>query len=63
LEIDNKGLKTQLTAVLEKNKELERKKDSLWFVSGAGVLLAGWLFGLLMGRAQIRRKRRLLYDI
>lgn len=63
LEIDNKGLKTQLTAVLEKNKELERKRDSLWFVSGAGVLVAGWLFGLLMGRAQIRRKRRLLYDI
>jgi len=63
LEIDNKELKSQLAAVLEKNRELERKKDSLWFVSGAGVLVAGWVFGLIMGRAQMRRKRRLLYDI
>jgi len=63
LEIDNKKLKSQLAAVLEKNRELERKKDSLWFVSGAGVLVAGWVFGLIMGRAQMRRKRRLLYDI
>ena len=63
LDIDNKELKSQLAAVLEKNKELERKKDSLWFASGAGVLVAGWLFGLIMGRAQMRRKQRLVYDI
>ncbi len=63
LETDNKGLKSQLAALSEKNKELERKKDSLWFASGAGVLLAGWLFGLIMGRAQMRRKRRPLYEI
>lgn len=63
LEIDNEKLKSQLAAVSEKNRELERKKDSLWFVSGAGVLVAGWVFGLIMGRTQLRRKRRPLYDI
>lgn len=63
LEIDNKKLESQLAAVSEKNRELERKKDSLWFVSGAGVLVAGWVFGLLMGRTQLRRKRRPLYDV
>lgn len=57
LEIDNRKLKSQLTTLLERNKELERKKDSLWFASGAGVLLAGWILGLIMGRVQMRRKR------
>jgi len=57
LEVENKRLKIQLATLLEKNKELERKKDSLWFASGAGVLLVGWLLGLIMGRVQTRRRR------
>lgn len=58
LEIENRRLKSQLATILEKNKKLKRNKDSLWFASGAGVLLAGWILGLIMARVQMRRKRQ-----
>lgn len=61
LEIDNQKLQDKVDGLLEENKWLRRKKDSLWFAIGAGVLLGGWVLGLIMGRAQMRRKRYSLY--
>ena len=57
LEIRNKNLESQADSLLKENRRLKKQRNSLWFISGAGVLLLGWLLGLLMGRAQIRRRR------
>ena len=63
LEIANKKLKTQLATLLERNKALEGKEKRLWFLSGAAVLLVGWVLGLIWGRTQIGRKRRYKLEI
>ena len=57
LENRNKNLKSRADGLLEENRRLKKQRNSLWFISGAGVLLLGWLLGLAMGRAQIRRRR------
>lgn len=57
LEIRNQDLESQTKALLEENRLLKRQKDTLWFVSGAGVLLSGWILGLIMGHIQARRKQ------
>ncbi|MFW5722170.1 MAG: TIGR04211 family SH3 domain-containing protein [Desulfohalobiaceae bacterium] len=38
------------------NRELRSSANLQWFLSGAGVVFAAWLFGFIMGR--IQRKRR-----
>ena len=63
LETENKRLKVQLATLLKRNKKLEKKDDRLWFLSGAGVLLVGWVLGLILGRTQIGRKRRYKLEI
>jgi len=63
LEAENKRLKIQLATVLKRNKELEKKDERLWFLSGAAVLLVGWVLGLILGRTQISRKRRYKLEI
>ena len=63
LETENKRLKVQLATLLKRNKKLEKKDDRLWFLSGAGVLLVGWVLGLILGRTQISRKRRYKLEI
>ena len=60
LENRNKNLESQADSLLEENRRLKKQRNSLWFISGAGVLLLGWLLGLTMGRAQIRRRRNLI---
>lgn len=57
LENRNKSLESQADSLLKENRRLKKQRNSLWFISGAGVLLLGWLLGLAMGRAQIRRRR------
>ena len=57
LEIRNKYLENQTGSLMEENKHLKKQRDSLWFASGAGVLLIGWLLGLVMAHARISRRR------
>lgn len=57
LEIRNKYLESRTDDLLEENRRLKKEKNSLWFASGAGVLLLGWILGLIMGRIQTRRKQ------
>ncbi|MBE9547684.1 MAG: hypothetical protein IMF10_09375, partial [Proteobacteria bacterium] len=57
LEIRNESLEARVDGLSKENKWLRRQKDSFWFASGAGVLLLGCLLGIIIGRAQMRRKR------
>jgi len=57
LESRNKNLESQVEKLLEENRQLKKQTNRLWFISGAGVLLLGWILGLVMGRNQIRRRR------
>ncbi len=57
LESRNKYLESQTDNLLKENRQLRKQTNKLWFVSGAGVLLLGWILGLIMGRNQIRRRR------
>ena len=44
-----------LTAVQQQNDDLQRKTALAWFLAGAGVLLLGWVIGVLTGRSRKRR--------
>ena len=57
LEGRNKNLESQADNLLKENRQLKKQTNRLWFISGAGVLLLGWILGLVMGRNQIRRRR------
>jgi len=57
LEIRNKDLESKTKELLEENRLLKKEKEALWFASGAGVLILGWILGLVMGRIQTRRKQ------
>ena len=57
LDIRNKDLESQTKELLEENRLLKREGKALWFASGAGVLILGWILGLVMGRIQTRRKQ------
>ncbi|MBW1981139.1 MAG: TIGR04211 family SH3 domain-containing protein [Deltaproteobacteria bacterium] len=57
------GLQKQALAIKEKLAQAQKGYEKLqgadnirWFLSGAGVLLFGWLLGIIMGRARRRRK-------
>ncbi|MDO9528575.1 MAG: TIGR04211 family SH3 domain-containing protein [Syntrophales bacterium] len=60
LESRNKNLESQADNLLKENRQLKKQTNKLWFVSGAGVLLLGWILGLVMGRTQIRRRRNFI---
>jgi SH3 domain protein len=47
----------QLAAVTEAYTGLKQSRSLLWFLSGAGVLLLGWLFGLCTERLRGRRRQ------
>jgi len=57
LEIKNKNLENRANSLLEENKQIRKRRDTIWFVCGAGVLLLGWLLGLAMCRARIRHRK------
>jgi len=46
-------------ALMQENENLRVSQKVRWFVTGALVLLAGWIIGLLMGRSN--KKRRTAY--
>jgi SH3 domain protein len=50
----------KLTAVTTENEKLRSSERRRWFITGALVLLCGWIIGLVMGRT--RRQRRSIYD-
>ena len=41
------------------NETLRDISDVKWFLAGAGVLLAGWLFGYLLGRSARKKANRM----
>ena len=58
-EVTRKGLqdaKTTSERLLKENIALKSSQRNKWFLSGASVLLAGLIFGLIMGRTQRKRK-------
>jgi SH3 domain protein len=57
LESRNKNLESRVNNLTEENRQLNKQTNKLWFISGAGVILVGWILGLVMGRAQTRRRR------
>lgn len=46
-------------ALLQENEDLKLSQKIRWFLAGAGVLLGGWVLGIMTGRQQ--RKRRQPY--
>lgn len=63
LKEDYNGMKSALDSSQKKvallsdeNAKLQSSERRKWFITGALVLLCGWLIGLLMGRKQRRRR-------
>lgn len=56
-----KAAEAELAQLKKENEDLRLSKTIIWFLSGAGVVVASWLIGFTMGK--IRRKSRgpLLY--
>lgn len=53
---DHEGDRDMLQRLQQESASRERDERMWWFVSGAGVLLVGWLLG--MTRVRLRRKAR-----
>ncbi len=47
--------KQKLASLREENLHLKNNERIKWFLAGGGILLLGWLIGLLMGRSKRRR--------
>ncbi len=47
--------KQKLASLREENQHLKNNERIKWFLTGGGILLVGWLIGLLMGRNKRRR--------
>jgi len=52
----------QLVALNEANASLKNSTRLTWFLSGAGVILAGWLLGMTSERWRGRRRRQAGYS-
>jgi SH3 domain protein len=52
----------ELAAVTKKNQDLEKGRDYLWFLIGAGVMLAGWVIGMMTERFRSRVRRQSGYS-
>jgi SH3 domain protein len=52
----------QLTALHHDYSALKNSRHLLWFLSGAGVMLAGWVIGMLTERLRSRRHRQRGYS-
>jgi SH3 domain protein len=48
----------QLAELQESHLALKKSRNLSWFLSGAGVMLAGWIIGMLTERFRGRRKRQ-----
>ncbi len=54
-EVEIKEVRSVLVAVQQQNTALKQKATLLWFLAGGGVLLLGWLIGLVTGGARKQR--------
>lgn len=52
---DLQKVRQQLTLLEQENRHLKTNDRIKWFMAGGGVLLAGWLIGMVMGRGRRRR--------
>ena len=52
----------ELATVTKKNRDLEKGRDYLWFLIGAGVMLAGWIIGMMTERFRSRVRRQSGYS-
>jgi len=50
----------KVATLTSENQKLRSSERRRWFITGALVLLCGWIIGLVMGRT--RRKRRSIYE-
>jgi hypothetical protein len=48
-------LQANLQNIQQQNEDLRRKTALTWFLAGGGVLLAGWIIGLITCRSKKRR--------
>lgn len=58
----SKVMETELKKLKQENERIRYSQNIRWFLSGAAVLVLGWLVGLQMGKAKSRRRSRLYYD-
>ncbi|GFK95880.1 hypothetical protein NNJEOMEG_03753 [Fundidesulfovibrio magnetotacticus] len=49
----------EMERLRRENESLRDLSDVKWFLAGAGVLLAGWLFGYLLGRSARKKANRM----
>jgi SH3 domain protein len=47
--------KKRLQAVTDENAQLRDSEQRRWFITGAAVLLGGFIIGLVLGKRQKRR--------
>jgi SH3 domain protein len=52
---DMQKLQANLQNIQQQNEDLRRKTALTWFLAGGGVLLAGWIIGLITCRSKKRR--------
>ena len=50
----------ELRILKQENQNLKENQNVKWFLAGSGVLLLGWLIGLIIGRSGRRRRPSLL---
>ena len=55
-------MESELNQLKQENNRIRYSQNIRWFLSGAAVLVFGWLVGLQMGKAKSRRRSRLYYD-
>ncbi len=55
LQQDIEALKMEKKKLLDENQRIKNSEKIRWFLTGAGVLLCGWLIGMIMGRHQKKR--------
>lgn len=48
----------QLTTLHSDHEALKKSRNVMWFLSGGGVILAGWIIGMITERLRGRRRRQ-----
>ena len=48
----------QLTTLNSDHEALKKSRNVMWFLSGGGVILAGWIIGMITERLRGRRRRQ-----
>ncbi len=52
----------ELVKVKKKTQDLKKSSQLLWFLGGAGVMLAGWIIGMMTERLRGRARRQSSYS-